>query len=807
MSSEAPPAPAGAAAVPEAVSAEPKAKAEKFDRGAWMRRASDATDSMIKELEAQGVDKYESGMLSAWARFSSLSTRVYTAKTEQEAREAYDELIGQTTETVRAAAQEVVAARAAGGAASTVPDADMPDTHIQQPRSTLRRLNPNRRRRAMLDDAVEAPPMTPEERRADAVPETPSGPMTPEQQERARTMREALSARSSALNERAKTLGPSAEKFVRGIGERYNKLGWKKKVLIGGTIAAGAVGLSVATGGASIWWTFGILSGYRLVAGAGTFVALEGALQRSNEKAERVWNKYPKAYAATAAALVGTGLVGKGVAAGAQAAFDTIDGSAKLNWLKAHLPGGASTMRPESPAATAALPPPLPDPPLIRADTFPSKMRPIDPMHPEPVGPASVPESAPHVAPTPQPEAPHVPTPMFPEPPPRVVPAPEAAPRAAPMPPVEAPPRAQTPEAVPYAPVAPPEATPSAPLPVAISVEVKSGLGYESMIRDLAGQLKGQNPNLYPADSDAYRLLNAKPERLNNTILKIEQEHGFVNADGSTKKLAGLGTKLSIGPDGKITASSGAPVAEAPPPEPAKKPRVRAPRAAATGTSDRVADALNRKEFVWDDSVATAQLNRAELARIGAGLPIEPTESQLNPKELARVRAMAAQSHVEAPAARPLAGPDTVLPTQGAPRPGGVIGSIAPEAVGQPHIVQASLHEASAPFINEYNVPVDPTKPSVYLVEGNEGNNAAGVYGGTYAEQLETAKAYAKAHKGIEVWIQAEKPIEYQGAPHPWAIPITYRGWPNRFDIPQEMTDPRQIGAVEPKTFKKVLET
>lgn len=412
---------------------------------------------------------------------------------------------------------------------------------------------------------------------------------------------------------------------------------------------------------------------------------------------------------------------------------------------------------------------------------------------------------APRATPQPVPQAPRAAPPPIPEAPrPAPLPTPEPVKPIAPVPEAPAPP---PPVPSPEAPPAP-EAPAAAP---AISVEAKPGYGYETMLRDLAGKLKGQVPESYPEGSDARMLLEAmRRTKLNGAILQIEKDHGFLRADGSSV-LIEKGGQLSLGADGMVYyGNANNPLAVANASESARTtppPEGRRPRAS------RAAGAIQSP--LEGRSPATTILNNEELDRIHRGLP--PAPATPTPPEFDRpMRVLPSDTSlprgVVESAQSPRAGaslppPDVLLRSPGAPRPGidqGIMKSIPPESLGQrpQGFIQTSMREATVPFTNHYNLPVDPTKPGVYFEE----NNAAIVYGGTYAEQLEAAKAYAKTHK-TTVWIQAEKPVEYQGAMHPWAIPVTYRGLFRGYDIPQEMTDPRQIGAVEPQTFKKVLET
>lgn len=119
----------------------------------------------------------------------------------------------------------------------------------------------------------------------------------------------------------------------------------------------------------------------------------------------------------------------------------------------------------------------------------------------------------------------------------------------------------------------------------------------------------------------------------------------------------------------------------------------------------------------------------------------------------------------------------------------------------------ASSLERTAPFTNRWNVQIDPGKAGVYLDEGEDGKGGAVmVYGNDFKGRRAAAEAYARAHKGVKVWVQAEKPVERDGELHPWAFSITYQGFFGGLES-DESTDPsdQQLGAVDPARFIKQL--
>ncbi len=656
---------------------------EAFDPEALLKEINNRYDELAGEMKAEHIEPAE--VLFAMRPVSAIEARLQAAldareatndlaakvKAEREARAAYDELMGPATEVVREAiararvSHDALEASEAEGAPTETLESPTPPEGSKAAKTLAKPVE------ALATDTLESSPVPPGSAAAEilarpieagpsrgrmsrigarvsAMQNERTGQM-PHINERIEKAQQALAARSAELDKKVEGFGPAAERLVRSIGERYNKLSLKQKLLIGGVLAAGAVGASIATGGASIWWTFGILSGYRAVAGAGTFVALEGAFQRGKEKGDHWWNRYPKAYAATAAALVASGLVGRGIGFVA-------DSTGVSGWLKAHWPFGGT------------------------------------PAHPG------------------------------------FVKAPGAALPAS------------------------PSGSPT------VSVEVKPGYGYESMIRQLTGQIHGQDPSLYPENSDAHRLLTAKPERLNNIILQIEKEHGFVKPDG-TSAVVGQGSRMSFDAQGRLVPANTLEAHAAPP---------------ATHTPVTP----HAPVVPVEHGHTTADLNKQELERIKASLrPSGPPASQLNAQEFSRPHA-------------PLA-PEPMAPRPTVP---------GPERVPPPPPMPTAY--PPTPFVNHFNVPIDPTQGGIY-----QGPNNAPIAFGNNA--MAAAEAYARAHHRVPVWVQAPQPYMDHGVPRPYAIPVEHRGFfrggMHHGMPPPGGPPPEWRGPVNPQTFTKRL--
>lgn len=118
--------------------------------------------------------------------------------------------------------------------------------------------------------------------------------------------REWVMRRNQELDKKAEGLGVGA--FIKGLGEKYNKIPWQWKVGIGAALLAG----TIATGGVGPLATaFAALSaGRRIAGGLGTYATVDGLLQRSYDKKARIWNSPGGRFliSATAGVLAGGAL-------------------------------------------------------------------------------------------------------------------------------------------------------------------------------------------------------------------------------------------------------------------------------------------------------------------------------------------------------------------------------------------------------------------------------------------------------------------------------------------------------------------
>jgi hypothetical protein len=176
----------------------------------------------------------------------------------------------------------------------------------------------------------------------------------------------------------------------------------------------------------------------------------------------------------------------------------------------------------------------------------------------------------------------------------------------------------------------------------------------------------------------------------------------------------------------------------------------------------------------------------------GAEIPRKPTESDLlNEQSWLRHASdgPGATHAADAASTAPAHSATEATPSHTAPSP-----EPPPVATGHP-----------TAFENHFRVFVDPTQGHVYTDQ----NGAFMAYGNNFQDRLRVAKAYALSQRrvGFTVWVQAERPILYNGAWRPWAFPVTYRGILRGVQVLDSSTNVNafQIGAVDPERFTKLL--
>ena len=134
-----------------------------------------------------------------------------------------------------------------------------------------------------------------------------------------------------------------------------------------------------------------------------------------------------------------------------------------------------------------------------------------------------------------------------------------------------------------------------------------------------------------------------------------------------------------------------------------------------------------------------------------------------------------------------------------------VAGSESASSASAPEPVpQTTMIEHSEKFTNVNNLPIDPLHGHVF--QTSDGSVVA--YGNDFSSRFDAAETFAKADPGTSVWVQAEKPVFYDGAWRPWLLEVKYGGWWRGIHVSNGdgPSDPSQIGAVNPDTFIKQLD-
>jgi hypothetical protein len=168
-----------------------------------------------------------------------------------------------------------------------------------------------------------------------------------------KSMQEYLAGRSEAWDKKAGGFGAGAEKLIRSLGERYNKLGWKTKLAVGFGLGAGAA--SFATVSALVAGTFAVGLGAQRIAGmAGMFLKFEKHLQDTSKGeskgflGRREWyqnifkdsSEKQRKVIATIMAATYTGGMSLAIGGAVQVASESSYGEAVHDWLKHHYPFG-----------------------------------------------------------------------------------------------------------------------------------------------------------------------------------------------------------------------------------------------------------------------------------------------------------------------------------------------------------------------------------------------------------------------------------------------------------------------------------
>ncbi|MDE2021373.1 MAG: hypothetical protein KGI71_00370 [Patescibacteria group bacterium] len=545
--------------------------------------------------------------------------------------------------------------------------------------------------------------------------------------ERAESLQGYLAERSKGFDTKAKEYGPKAEKLIRSLGEKYNKLGWKSKLAVGASLGIGAAAFSGVSTSLALLFGAG-LAAQRVAGMTGMFLKFEKHLQDTGEGksqgffAQQEWYKkiaerpeQQRKLAAAIMSLTYTGAMSVSIGEAVHLASGTAWGEATHEWLKQHWPFGTAEPAP----ATAH-----------NGREVSGIIR-----HPE------------------------------------AVPAPSAPPM--------------------------PE----------ISVPASTGHGAEYMLKRVWEDLqeKHLDPSNYAQNSDIHRLLTADAHSIDTLVHQIaaDPQHGFFHADGTSVRIS-PDAHMTIDEHGEILLSDpGHKLTWAPshlPTAPAHSPE--APAAHPEAVLKNI------------DSPAVPEVP----VSAGASLPAETVVAPHAP----------AAEHAPAPESIPAGHPGTessdgpvlhdnegsiVQDREGSPVHTEAYGSLpenAPSAtehaIPNPEVPPppAVAMEHTSPFINHNALSVDPTHEHIF----QDTNGALLAYGNDHDAQFRAAQEYVKTHHDAIIWVQAGKPVFYNGEWKPWVYSVQYGGWWRGVYalIPTEAPDPSQIGGINPETFIKQLD-
>lgn len=507
---------------------------------------------------------------------------------------------------------------------------------------------------------------------------------------------ERLAERSKELDAEAKNIS-GVEKWFRGVGERYNEIGWKQKLAIGLSLGIGAGVLSAVSMPAA-FACLSLVAAQRISGLAGAFLNYEKSMQEGEWKKEKAMAKaIGKAALMTGAML----LLVEGVKESVEYVQTHHLGDVTEEWLKQHWPFDHGAAPREAVGKIDA------------------------PAHSE------VPQNA----------------------------AAAAAGESAAM--------AHAPE---------------------MPTVGASSHGYEGMLKDLWGELhKHALPGKVKPGSDLAKLLSAHDTAsLDSVVHDIAKERGFFH-DGASVRID-TSAHMTIGTDGQLHFADAAhpDIVNAGPDMHVLPVAHEAPVPAHPGAAP--ATELPPTETITTPEVANVDVTGMQ--------PPAPVETAI-PHPVIHEQGYLIDSH----------GND-VLDGQGAPiHTGSYEPPVSPE-----HLAPAS--ESVAPpvpaiehmkeFLNQSKLPIDPLHGHVFQTT----NGTMLAYGNAFDTRFNAAQEYVNAHHDAVVWVQAEKPVFYNGAWRPWVFEVRHGGfWRGaQAIIPSGLPEPSHIGGINPDTFVKQLD-
>ncbi|MHB1163105.1 MAG: hypothetical protein ACYCZZ_01055 [Minisyncoccota bacterium] len=171
--------------------------------------------------------------------------------------------------------------------------------------------------------------------------------------ERGENLQGYLAGRTDVLDTKAKEYGPKVEKFIRSIGEKYNKLSLKSKIAVGVSLGIGAAAFSGVSAAAAFAFASGLVA-QRAAGMAGMFLKFEKHLQDTAEGTSegflgrRKWyqnmfmgssDRQRKVLAAMMSVAY-TGAMSATIGEAVHVASESAWGEATHEWLKEHWPFG-----------------------------------------------------------------------------------------------------------------------------------------------------------------------------------------------------------------------------------------------------------------------------------------------------------------------------------------------------------------------------------------------------------------------------------------------------------------------------------
>jgi hypothetical protein len=294
-----------------------------------------------------------------------------------------------------------------------------------------------------------------------------------------------------------------------------------------------------------------------------------------------------------------------------------------------------------------------------------------------------------------------------------------------------------------------------------ITVRAQGGYGYEYMLKRMWEQLheKGLDPAKYPEGTDIRRLLDAKPENIDRVVHIMATDSGFYRPDG-TSAAVGKGDILAFNTEGNVLHTT-----------PDGTSSIHAPTQLADEgpVPQEYIDAHEKVPLPAEEEP------KSEAAQAEPKLPAEP---------ISKSGGLTADSLT-----LPQPEDSTVPATESASE------TIVPSPDSPPPLPVEHTKE----FLNKNNIVINPLEGHVY----QDGSGAALAYGNDFAARFNAAQEFARANPEMSVWVQAEKPVFYEGAWRPWVMEVRYGGFFRGVHVlnPDGPPDASHIGAVLPETF------